>query len=228
MTDTNQKLKAVPPALKSPKVQQKESRTKSLGIVLLLLSLLIGFGVVTHELYQRHDESLIFHGKSMRQEIQQLREAIQSDSAQQVIMLKILVLKPSTEIGLAREISEVLHFQSRAYREDPDLALAIMDHESDFVPTARSHKSAIGLMQVRKHWADVHGDEDLFDITTNIRRALYILKIYRLTYKELPVVLSAYNRGQNPVDADIINGCSTDNQYVRDVLKTYERLKALN
>ncbi len=220
MTEPNQRLKAVPPPLNKPGAQREKSWIDIVGFSVWLMIMAVGFGVMIHKLYQNQAVSA--------QEVQQLREVMQSTTAKQIIMLKILVLKPRTKVSLAREISEVVHFQCKAYREDPDLVLAIISHESDFDPKASSYAGAQGLMQVRSHWADVHGDEDLFDITTNIRRGLYILKIYRLSYKKLPIALAAYNRGQNPVDAALIRGYSTDNQYVRDVLKTYEHLRTLN
>jgi soluble lytic murein transglycosylase-like protein len=222
-------LKAVPPPLKKALEWPKDSEGRTDKLIIRVLSVLLvvailGAGFSFYKQYSNPPLAI----ESVAAEVQSLREAVQSSSSQQVIMLKILVLRPSTKVELARKISQSVHRQCEAYKDDPDLVLAIMSRESHFEPKARSFAGALGLMQVRKHWADVHGDEDLLDIETNVRRALYILKIYRHTYKELPVVLAAYNRGQNPVDADLMQGRSTDNQYVRNVLTTYQRLKALN
>uniref|UniRef100_A0A6M3IUK0 Putative transglycosylase n=2 Tax=viral metagenome TaxID=1070528 RepID=A0A6M3IUK0_9ZZZZ len=68
----------------------------------------------------------------------------------------------------------------------PLLLLAIMEVESNFVPTATSSKNAIGLMQILPSaWdkdlikrGDIGERRDLYDINTNIRCGSYIFQLY--------------------------------------------------
>jgi len=68
----------------------------------------------------------------------------------------------------------------------PLLLLAIMEVESNFVPTARSSKNAIGLMQILPSaWdkdlikrGDIKERRDLYDIGTNVKCGSYIFQLF--------------------------------------------------
>jgi len=64
----------------------------------------------------------------------------------------------------------------------PALVVGIIEIESQFIPTARNEKSkAIGLMQIMHEWVKKLGLTsvyDLYDIPTNIKSGVKILKIH--------------------------------------------------
>lgn len=193
---------------------------------LFLIAVLV---ITTVMMYSRNQEIKISNEQmsGMKIELQYLRDTLVYNQESQVILLKIMILSPNVDLELAQDIADAVQEESAAYRMDPDLVLAIIDHESNFNPKARSTAGAHGIMQVRRHWAEVHGDEDLFDIYTNVRRGLQILKLYQLMYKDLDLALTAYNRGENPVNAELMRGNHAVNRYAKEVRETYERLKSL-
>ena len=158
-----------------------------------------------------------------------LRQYVESSSAEQVIFLKILVLKPDVELGLARTIARHAHHYGALYKRDPDLVLAIIAEESRFNPNAVSPVGALGLMQVMPQWEKVLGiSGSLKDPEVSIKYGLEVLGFYLEMYKDLEMALTAYNRGHGPVDLALMRGKDPKNRYAPEVLKVYERLKKLS
>ena len=81
---------------------------------------------------------------------------------------------------LRNQLLRTLHYESVRFNLDPDLILALIEHESRFMPKAISSAGAVGLMQVMPFWKNVIGQEgdSLFEIRTNIRYGCLILKHY--------------------------------------------------
>jgi soluble lytic murein transglycosylase-like protein len=77
-------------------------------------------------------------------------------------------------------ILRILHYEAVRFSLDPDLVLALIEHESRFMQKVISPAGAVGLMQVMPFWKEVIGrDEDsLFEIRTNIRYGCLILRHY--------------------------------------------------
>ncbi len=87
------------------------------------------------------------------------------------------------------------------YEIDPVLALAIVAVESRFQPRALSPKGARGLMQLMPATAKRFEVRDAFDSTANVRGGLAYLRWLLAYYQgRLPLVLAAYNAGENAVD----------------------------
>ncbi len=167
--------------------------------------------------------------RQMNQELLNLRQTVSSNTNEEVLFLKAIVLKPNVDLALARNIATLAHKNSQLYGRDPNLVLAIIAEESDFNPKAISVVGATGLMQVMPHWKRVLAiNGDLTDPETNIRAGLQILGFYLEMYGDLEMALTAYNRGPGPVDAALRKGASPNNGYAPKVLATYERLKQLN
>jgi len=86
----------------------------------------------------------------------------------------------------------------------PDLALAVMQAESQFNPRAVSPSGAIGLMQVLPSTArdlGVTNAEDLFEPETNVNVGLQYLSNLLSKYKgNEKLALAAYNAGPGAVD----------------------------
>lgn len=166
---------------------------------------------------------------AIRSDGTELRQYVASSSAEQVIFLKILVLKPDIDLALARNIARQAHKYGALYKRDPDLVLAIIAEESRFNPDAVSGVGAIGLMQVMPQWEKVLGIQgSLKDPEVSIKYGMQVLGFYMEMYKDIEMALTAYNRGPGPVDMALMRGKNPKNGYAPQVLKVYERLKSLS
>ncbi|MBX5480776.1 MAG: transglycosylase SLT domain-containing protein [Myxococcaceae bacterium] len=165
----------------------------------------------------------------VEKEVSAVRQLVASHTGEDVIFLKMMVLKPTLDPELARRIARSVHQYCTLYHRDPDLALAIMTVESDFNPKAESPAGAVGLMQVMPHWKKVLGIQgDLRDPEVSIQYGLQVLGFYQEMYKDTELALTAYNRGPGPVDNALVKGRDPRNGYAPRVLQVYERLKKLN
>jgi len=162
-------------------------------------------------------------------QLDRLEHVVSSNAAEEVIFLKIFILKSSIDKELAHDIARVVHKQSRVFKRDPNLILAMMRVESHFDPKAISSVGATGLMQVMPQWKEQLGIAgDLTDIETNVKYGLQILAFYDEMYKDLETALSAYNRGPGRIDWDLMKGKDPNrNGYAQKVLEVYERTKNL-
>ncbi|HET7788877.1 MAG TPA: transglycosylase SLT domain-containing protein [Myxococcales bacterium] len=176
-----------------------------------------------------HTGELRDQSVAIRAEGTELRQYIASSSAEQVIFLKILVLKPDIDLALARNIARQAHRYGALYKRDPDLVLAIIAEESRFDPNAVSPVGAVGLMQVMPQWEKVLGiSGNLKDPEVSIKYGLQVLGFYMEMYKDIEMALTAYNRGPGPVDMALMRGKDPKNKYAPQVLKVYDRLKSLS
>jgi soluble lytic murein transglycosylase-like protein len=173
-------------------------------------------------------EALDEQARAIRADGTDLRQYVASNSAEQVIFLKMLVLKPDLDPGLARAIARHVHYYAALYKRDPDLVLSIIAEESRFNPNAVSPVGAIGLMQVMPQWEKVLGIQgSLKDPEVSIKYGLQVLGFYMEMYKDIEMALTAYNRGPGPVDMALMRGKDPKNKYAPEVLRVYERLKKL-
>lgn len=87
---------------------------------------------------------------------------------------------------------------AHALRAGVDAALvrAIIKVESNFDPRARSHKGAIGLMQLLPQTARLYGRANLYEPVENIRVGIRHLKLLLEKFQNnLRLALAAYNAG---------------------------------
>jgi soluble lytic murein transglycosylase-like protein len=81
---------------------------------------------------------------------------------------------------------------------DARLVKAVIQVESAFQPRARSHKGAMGLMQLMPKTARQYRARNLYDPTSNIDAGTRHLKKLLAEF-ELPLALAAYNAGEAAV-----------------------------
>ena len=106
---------------------------------------------------------------------------------------------------------------------DARLALAIVRAESNFNPTARSPRNAMGLMQLIPDTAERFGVRDAFDPEQNVRGGLAYLKWLIARYDgDIARVAGAYNAGEGAVDRfGGVPPYAETKEYVRRILAFY-------
>jgi soluble lytic murein transglycosylase-like protein len=94
------------------------------------------------------------------------------------------------------DILKAVHYEATRAELNPELVLAVIDIESRFDRFAISRVGARGLMQVMPFWLKElnRPNDNLFDITTNLRMGCTILKYYLdKSNGNLRVALARYN-----------------------------------
>lgn len=94
------------------------------------------------------------------------------------------------------DILKAVHYEATRAQLNPELVLAVIDIESRFDRFAISRVGALGLMQVMPFWLKElnRPDDNLFDVTTNLRMGCTILKYYLDKSRgNLRIALARYN-----------------------------------
>ncbi len=107
------------------------------------------------------------------------------------------------EVAAARlveksEFDPLIESASDRHGVDARLVKALIQVESGFQPRARSHKGAMGLMQLMPQTARLYQTRNLYDPASNIEAGTRHLKKL-LGEFELPLALAAYNAGEEAV-----------------------------
>ncbi len=95
--------------------------------------------------------------------------------------------------GLIREVAA-------RHSVEPALVKAVIRAESNFDPTAVSHKGAQGLMQLMPATAARYGVRDPFEPAANVEAGVRHLKMLLVEYGDLKLALAAYNAGEEAVE----------------------------
>ena len=96
----------------------------------------------------------------------------------------------------ALQFEPIIVEHATAHRVRPDLVRAVIQAESAFNPLARSHKGAMGLMQLMPAPAAELGVTDPYDPAQNIRGGVMYLKSLLVKYSnDETLALAAYNAG---------------------------------
>lgn len=98
--------------------------------------------------------------------------------------------------SLRLKILKQVHFEAQRTQIEPELILAVIEVESHFDSYAISKSGAQGMMQVMPFWLDEigHPDDNLIEISTNLRMGSTILKYYLdMEKNDLHKALARYN-----------------------------------
>jgi soluble lytic murein transglycosylase-like protein len=123
------------------------------------------------------------------------------------------------------QYAELIDSISAEHGVDPKLVKAIIRAESNFDQYAVSRAGAQGLMQLMPGTAGRYAVSNAFDPAENIRGGIrYLRSLHDMFPGRLPLVLAAYNAGENAVmRRDGIPPFPETREYVRRVLQFYGR-----
>ena len=100
----------------------------------------------------------------------------------------------------AAEFESLIAEHSAVHDVNPDLVRAVIQAESAFNPRARSHKGAMGLMQLMPATATEYNVTDAYDPAQNIRAGVAYLKSLLTRFaNNVELALAAYNAGPGAV-----------------------------
>lgn len=110
------------------------------------------------------------------------------------------------------------------YDLDPALVVEVVRAESNFNPHARSHKGALGLMQLIPATAQRFGVRDPFEPLQNLHGGMaYLRWLYRRFNGDIGLTLAGYNAGEAAVERHGgIPPYAETREYVRRILQRYD------
>ena len=125
------------------------------------------------------------------------------------------------------DIKKLIKLSAKKYGVDYHLLLAIAKAESNFNHNVRSHKGAIGLMQLMPATARRFGIKNPYNLKQNIFGAAkylkYLLKLFR---NNLILATAAYNAGEkNVIKYKGIPPYRETRKYVKKVISLYKNYK---
>lgn len=134
------------------------------------------------------------------------------------------VTENSSTYEIPADLAERIEQIALAEGIDVQLAFGLVSTESEFNRRAVSPVGAVGYTQLMPSTARYFRPdlerEDLFDRDTNLRLGFRFLKTLIEKYHgNVPLALTAYNRGPDKVDGILRNGGDPDNGYARLVMR---------
>lgn len=160
-------------------------------------------------------------------------------SAEDVMRIASLLEKESRgRIKRSPALAKVILEESAKHKLDPLLVIALIRQESRFRPRISSHKSALGLMQIKEstakevakklNWRSF-SREDLLDPIKNVKLGInYLAKLKKQFRNDKILFLTAYNNGP----ARLKSLCKKSPKeklkftYAKNVLSHYKTLKS--
>ncbi|MBW2646467.1 MAG: lytic transglycosylase domain-containing protein [Deltaproteobacteria bacterium] len=129
------------------------------------------------------------------------------------------------------ELSSCIQRVCKENNLPPALLLAVIFTESSFRESVRSHRGAVGLMQLlpatgyalskelRIEWK---GHETLYDVSHNVRMGAYYLTKLLKRFNDLDTALTAYNAGPTRVVRYARKGITYSQTYAKKVSRNCE------
>jgi len=160
----------------------------------------------------------------------------------QRIKTKIFDVISSYSTGLdgvsLNKIPHWIYEASQKYDYDPFLLTALIVTESSFNNWAKSHRGALGLMQIRPRTGHAmatevnlpwEGKPTLFKPESNIFLGTYYLnKLQNRFNNDVKLALEAYNHGPTKLERYIQQGKQLPADYSDKVLKIYDLIRSNN
>ncbi len=176
---------------------------------------------------------------NQKQEYQSFHVALRE---KQRIKSKIFDVISSYSTGLdgdsLSKIPQWIYAESQKYDYDPFLLTALIVTESSFNNWARSHRGALGLMQIRPQTGYAmatevnlpwEGKPTLFKPESNIALGTYYLnKLQNRFNNDVKLALEAYNHGPTRLERYIQQGKRLPEDYSNKVLKIYDLIRSNN
>ena len=138
------------------------------------------------------------------------------------------------EVKSLKQIPHRIYQESKKYGYDPLFLTALIVTESSFNNWAKSHKGALGLMQIKPAtgqamasemgtaWA---GQSTLFDPATNIALGAFYLNKLKKRFKDMKVALEAYNHGPTRISRYLRKG-KLPEDYSKKVFRIYDLIQS--
>lgn len=95
---------------------------------------------------------------------------------------------------------DLISYHASLHSLEPDFVRAVIQAESAFNPRARSHKGAMGLMQLMPATAREYRVRNAYDPKANIDAGVRKLKSLIDKYRVFDLALAAYNAGEGAVE----------------------------
>lgn len=147
-----------------------------------------------------------------------------------------VISKYQTEMGMKflKQVPHKIYQESKKYDYDPLFLTALIVTESSFNNQAKSHKGALGLMQIRPKtghalasemgtaWA---GQSTLFNPTTNIALGTFYLNKLKKRFKNMKIALEAYNHGPSRISRYLRKG-KLPEDYSKKVFRIYNLIRS--
>jgi len=126
----------------------------------------------------------------------------------------------------ASEYQTTINKYSKKYGVDSRIVTAIITTESCFKTKARSHKNAVGLMQLMPKTAKRWGVSNRRSVDQNIRGGTrYIAHLIKRFNGDIKLAVAAYNAGEGNVDKyHGIPPFKNTRKYVKNVVLVYSKL----
>jgi soluble lytic murein transglycosylase-like protein len=109
-----------------------------------------------------------------------------------------VVVAPAAASTASTRFAEFIEPLARQHGVDPVLVRAVVEVESNYEPAARSHKGAMGLMQLMPATARRYALVDPYEPRANLEAGIRHLRSL-LDRFDLRVALAAYNAGEGAV-----------------------------
>jgi soluble lytic murein transglycosylase len=136
------------------------------------------------------------------------------------------------------KIPQWIYDESQKYDTDPFLLTALIVTESSFNNWAKSHRGALGLMQIRPRTGHAmatevnlpwDGKPTLFSPESNIALGTYYLnKLQNRFNNDVKLALEAYNHGPTKLQRYIQQGRQLPVEYSTKVLTIYDLIRSNN
>lgn len=153
--------------------------------------------------------------------------------------VKSPVVKPKSSSSMPvvqnftkQQIMQKIRLTARKYGVDEYLALALVQHESNFNPRAKSRTGAVGLFQLTGSAVRQLGVKKTYDVDKNIEYGTRYLKWCLQNTDTVEEALVAYNAGIGKLRDALADGIPIDSitekkngkGYAANVLEIYESL----